>query len=41
MKVVKTQTRYHEMAFNLLKGNMGRGVLEFIWHIYWINFVCL
>ncbi len=41
MKVVKTKSCCHEMVFNLLKGNMERGALEFIWHVYWISFVCL
>lgn len=41
MKVVKTKSCCHEMAFNLLKGKMERRALGFIWHIYWISFVCL
>lgn len=41
MKVVKTKSRCHEMAFNLFKGQMERGALGFIWHVYWISFVCL
>lgn len=41
MKVVKTKSCCHEMVFNLLKGNMERKALKFIWHIYWISFVCL
>lgn len=41
MKVVKTKSRCHEMAFNLLEGEMKHGGLEFIWHVYRISFVCL
>lgn len=41
MKVVKTKSCCHEMAFNLHKGETERRALKFIWHIYWISFVCL
>lgn len=41
MKAVKTTSRCHKNAFNLLKGNTDRSALEFIWHVYWISFVCL
>ena len=31
----------HEKAFDLLKGTTEHRALGFIWHIYWISFVCL
>lgn len=41
MKVVKTKPCCHERASNLLKAKMEPRALGFIWHIYWISFVCI